>query len=91
MEKRFHAGKAFVIASTSLARQTDKVDRLKAALGAKLVGIRIGVKPHTYMSEVVEVINDVRRLDGDIIITIGGGSVIDAAKLVAFVSTILET
>ncbi|KAL9105591.1 MAG: hypothetical protein Q9227_009249 [Pyrenula ochraceoflavens] len=84
MEKMFHASRAYVIASASLSKQTDKLDQLKAALGNKLVGLRIGMKPHTYMSEVLEVINDVRRVEGDIIITLGGGSLIDAAKLVSF-------
>ena len=81
----FRASRAYVLASRSLARDTDKLERLEEALGDKLVGLRVGMKPHTYMSEVLEIVQDARRLDADIIVTLGGGSLSDAAKIVAFV------
>ena len=43
------------------------------------------MKPHTFMSEVLEIVEDARELDADLIVTLGGGSLIDAAKVVAFV------
>ena len=44
------------------------------------------MRPHVLMSEVLEVIEDVRRVDANVIVTLGGGSLIDGAKAIAFVS-----
>ena len=44
------------------------------------------MKPHTCMSEVLEVIENVRRVDANLIVTLGGGSLIDGAKAIGFVS-----
>lgn len=54
--------------------EIDPVERLRNALGQRLVGIWEGMKPHTYWSEVVEIIDDARPLDSDTIITVGAGS-----------------
>lgn len=57
-------------------------------LGAKLVGIRVGMQPHTLFVEVLEVVDRCRALNVDLIITVGGGTLADAAKLASFVSAI---
>ncbi|OKL59080.1 hypothetical protein UA08_05626 [Talaromyces atroroseus] len=82
----FHASKVYVICSGSLARNTDALDRLKAALGEekKVVGVRIGMKPHTLWSEVVEIANEARDAGADLLVTLGAGTLTDAAKIVSF-------
>lgn len=52
---------------------------------ARVAGVRFGMKPHMIMSEVLEVTADARRPDADLIVTLGGGSLIDGAKAVATV------
>ena len=84
-DQTFKASRVYIIASTSLARNTSNLKDLENALGYKVVGVRVGMKPHTFMSEVLEIIHDAHKVDIDLIITLGGGSLSDAAKLVAFV------
>ena len=86
VDETFKASRVYVIASASLARNTLNLQDLENALGKKLAGVRIGMKPHSFMSEILEVIHDVQRVDADLIVTLGGGSLTDAAKLIAFVS-----
>jgi hypothetical protein len=81
----FNASKVYVICSGSLSRNTDALDRLKTALGNKFAGVRIGMKPHTLWSEVVEIINDAKSVGADLLVTLGAGSLTDAAKIVSFV------
>ncbi|KAF5009810.1 hypothetical protein F66182_15518, partial [Fusarium sp. NRRL 66182] len=80
----FHASKVYVICSGSLSRNTNALERLKNALGDKFAGVRIGMKPHTLWSEVVEIINDAKSVGADLLVTLGAGSLTDAAKIVAF-------
>ena len=90
MTTTFSASPAYVIVSASLSRQTDKLEELKTVLGDDLAGVRVGMKPHTFMSEVLEIIEDVRRVGARIIITLGGGTLSDAAKMVSFVGSPLN-
>jgi alcohol dehydrogenase class IV len=74
-----------VICSGSLARNTDSLQRLTAALGPdKIAGQRIGMKPHTQWSEVLEIVADARKVQADLLLTLGAGSLTDGAKIVAF-------
>ncbi|KZT50624.1 putative Fe-containing alcohol dehydrogenase [Calocera cornea HHB12733] len=73
----------YIIVSRTLANLTPCLEDLKAALGSKVVGVRIGMTSHTLWSECVEVTNECRELGVDLIVTLGGGSLTDAAKLIA--------
>ncbi|EXJ57386.1 alcohol dehydrogenase [Cladophialophora yegresii CBS 114405] len=84
VEHTFKAARIFILASRSLSKQTDSLEKLKGALGDRVAGCHIGISPHTPISEVVEVIDDVRKLDVDCLVTLGAGSITDAAKLVRF-------
>lgn len=86
INEKFHASKIYIICSGSLARNTSNLQDLQHALSGKVAGVRIGLKPHTFISEVLQIVEDARKVDADLIITLGGGSLIDAAKAVAFVS-----
>lgn len=66
-----------IIASKSLSRLTDRVDRLQDALGDRVVFTRYGLSQHTLWSEVLEVVAKVRELNVELIITIGAGSITD--------------
>ncbi|GIK02558.1 hypothetical protein Aspvir_006614 [Aspergillus viridinutans] len=80
----FGASKIYIICSASLARNTDALDRLTAALGPeKVVGRRIGMQSHTLWSEVLEIVHDARRVEADLLLTLGAGSLTDGAKVVA--------
>jgi alcohol dehydrogenase class IV len=78
----FNSSKVYIIASRTLSQKTDALDRLKSSLGEALIGVRIGISSHTPISEVLEIINEVKVLDIDCLITLGAGSLTDGAKLV---------
>jgi alcohol dehydrogenase class IV len=86
VEETFKAKRVYILASGSLCRNTDYVKRLQRALGDQVAGLREGMTPHTLWSEVLEVTEECRRLRADLIVTIGGGSLTDAAKIVTLVS-----
>lgn len=79
------AKRVYLLISHSIATKTSTLQRLKDSLRAKIVGTRIGIGAHTPLSDCMKVIREVRELgDVDCILTVGGGSVTDAAKLVRF-------
>ncbi|PLN84174.1 putative Fe-containing alcohol dehydrogenase [Aspergillus taichungensis] len=83
----FSAKRIYVLISGTLARTTDSLQRLQDALEShpntdmRVVGVRRGMKSHTYWSEVAEVADDVRRSGADLLVVVGGGSLIDAGKI----------
>lgn len=82
----FAAERVYILASGSLCRNTKYVQQLQQALGSQVVGTRQGMTPHTLWSECLEVAEECRTLRADILVTLGAGSLTDAAKIVALVS-----
>ncbi|KAI2788707.1 Dehydrogenase FUM7 [Penicillium oxalicum] len=82
--KTFGASRVYVICSGSLSRNTDALGRLTAALGPeKVVGRRLGMQSHTLWSEVLQIVEEARKAKADLLLTLGAGSLTDAAKIVA--------
>src|SRR5438445_231256 len=80
---RVEARSVFILASGTLARETDTVDRLRAMLGNRLAGVCAKIGAHTPRTEVVSAANAGREAGAVLIVTRGGGWVTDAAKRVA--------
>jgi len=76
------AKRVFVLASGTLVRETDCIDRLRASLGERFVGLYDKVGAHTPRDGVVEAANLARQSDADLIVTLGGGSVTDGGKMI---------
>src|SRR5438309_2988717 len=74
----------FLLASGTLARETGLVGQIRDALGNRLAGVHAKIGAHTPRSDVVEAANAARTAGADLLATLGGGSVTDAAKMVAF-------
>jgi maleylacetate reductase len=72
----------FVLASGTLARTTDTIDRLRQILGNRIAGVCAKIGAHTPRTDVVEAANAAREAGADLLLTVGGGSVTDAAKMV---------
>lgn len=81
----FDAPRAYILSSGSLSEDTDALVRLQSALGDKVVGTCIGLRSHTMWSEVIQVAREAKALGADLLITLGAGSLTDAAKIIAFV------
>src|ERR1700735_1750923 len=81
--ERADAHAVFVLASGTLARETGLVDALKAALGNRFASLHAKIGSHTPRIDCVAAANTARDAGADLIVTLGGGSVTDAAKIVA--------
>jgi maleylacetate reductase len=79
---RVEARAVFILASGTLARETDTVERLSQMLGNRLAGVYAKIGAHTPRTDVVAAANAAREAGADLIVTLGGGSVTDAAKMV---------
>ncbi len=72
----------YVMASGTLARETDTIDRVRDVLGNRLAGVCAKIGAHTPRVDVVAAANEARAAKADLVLTVGGGSVTDAAKMV---------
>lgn len=72
----------YVMASGTLARQTDLIDSVRHTLGNRLAGVCAKIGAHTPRVDVVAAANEARAAKADLLLTVGGGSVTDAAKMV---------
>ena len=79
---RLEARAVYVLASGSLARDTDVVTRIRTVLGNRCAGVTSQIGAHTPRTDVVAAANAARDAGADLIVTVGGGSVTDAAKMV---------
>ncbi len=80
---RLDARAVFVLASGTLTRTTDMVDRIRQMLGNRIAGICAKIGAHTPRTDVVAAANAAREAGADLLVTVGGGSVTDAAKMVS--------
>lgn len=72
----------YVLASGTLARETGVVETVKQVLGHRLAGLCTRIGAHTPRPDVVAAANAARAAKADALLTVGGGSVTDAAKMV---------
>ncbi len=79
---RLNARAVYVMASGTLNRETDVIDSVRHVLGNRLAGVCAKIGAHTPRVDVVAAANEARAAKADLIVTVGGGSVTDAAKMV---------
>jgi len=76
------AQRVFVLASASLFRKTDLVNQLQAVMGQRCVGVFHEMPAHTPRTAVVKAAQQAQLAQADLILTLGGGSITDAGKMV---------
>lgn len=81
---RLQASRAFVIATGSVARTPALLKAIEGALGHRLVGMHAGIGEHAPAEDVAVAVEAARRAAPTSLVSVGGGSPIDAAKTVAF-------
>jgi len=81
-EARSH-DRAFVVTGRSLHENTDLVRRVEALLGGKHAGTFAGMGQHTPGSAVELAAGEAEAAGADLLVSVGGGSVIDGTKAVA--------
>lgn len=76
------AQRVFVLAGHTLNSQTDVVAGIVAALGPLHAGTWTGITPHVPRRDVVAAAVAAGAAGADMLVAVGGGSVVDAAKVV---------
>ncbi|HEY2618287.1 MAG TPA: iron-containing alcohol dehydrogenase [Acetobacteraceae bacterium] len=74
--------RVFLMVSGTLHRETDEIDKVRAVLGNRCVGVFDRMPPHTPRHAVIEAAEQAREARADLIVTVGGGSITDGAKAV---------
>ncbi len=80
--ERLDARRVFLIASRTLNTGTDEIEKIRSSLGDRYAGTFDGIPQHTTREVVVQAAAHAREASADLIVAIGGGSVVDAAKII---------
>jgi len=80
---RLGARRVFLLAGGHLRHETGEISAMEAALGPRHAATWSGIAAHTPRGDVMAATAAAREADADLIVTIGGGSVTDAGKVVA--------
>jgi maleylacetate reductase len=79
--ERLNARRVYLIASRTLNTSTDEIDKVRKALGERHAETFDGVPQHTTRDVVVQLAKRAKDAGADLVVAIGGGSVVDAAKI----------
>ncbi|MEC8771840.1 MAG: iron-containing alcohol dehydrogenase [Pseudomonadota bacterium] len=77
------ASRVFLLASKTLRQETDEIAKIENALGDRHAATFSGIASHAPRTDVLAATNAARDARADLIVSLGGGSVTDAAKIVA--------
>lgn len=80
--EKLDARRIFLLVSTTLRTQTNEISLIEAALGNRVAGIYDGIPAHAPRSAVLAAAAAARAVNADLVVTVGGGSVTDAGKLI---------
>ncbi|MEL0089357.1 MAG: iron-containing alcohol dehydrogenase [Rhodospirillales bacterium] len=80
--KRAGVSRVFILASRALVVLNQEIQSAIESLDGKVCGIYSGMPPHTPRDAVLEAAESARKGRAEMIVTIGGGSITDAAKAV---------
>lgn len=72
--------RVFLVCSRSINTKTTIVEELRACLGSRLVGLTDEVGEHSPLSNVLKAARHARDVRADVIVSVGGGSVMDMCK-----------
>ena len=78
----FGALRLFLVASKTLASATDNFANLQNALAGRVAGFSSSIRSHTPREDVLQVLEEVRASEADMLVALGGGSVIDGCKTI---------
>src|SRR5215831_11219694 len=78
--RRLAAARVYLVVSRTLNTTTDEIEKIRKALGSRYAGTFDSVPQHTTRTSVVAVAKAASEASADLIVGIGGGSVVDVAK-----------
>lgn len=79
---RAGATRVFVATSKTLHTQTSAISLIASTLGSRCVAIFDDIAEHSKLDGVLAAIIAARKLNADLLVSVGGGSVIDGLKIV---------
>lgn len=79
--QRLDAKRVFLLVSHQLDTTTDEIAKVRSALGSRYAASHSGIRPHVPKSDVIQAANRALQAEADLVVTIGGGSVTDAGKI----------
>jgi maleylacetate reductase len=80
---RVGAKRVFLMASGTLDRTTGEIEAVRRALGNRLAASFNAIPAHSPRSAIIKATDQARAANADLIVTFGGGSITDAAKVVS--------
>lgn len=80
--ERRSLGKAVIVTGKSLGR-SKLLDKVTGALGTRCAAVFKGSQQHVPLGTVRELVTEIKRVNADCLISFGGGSPIDTAKVAA--------
>jgi len=80
---RLDRKRVFLIVSRTLNTQTDAIAKLRNALGDRFAGLFDGIPQHTSREVVATATRAALDAEADLLVAVGGGSVVDAAKMIS--------
>lgn len=80
--EKYAAKRVLLLATGSLSRATGQFAELQAALGTRCVGLFDGIAAHSPREQVLQALGEALSAKTDLLVTLGGGSIIDAGKVV---------
>ncbi len=80
--ERLGAKRVFLATSKTLHMQTGAISLISTSLGAKIAAIYDGIAEHAKLDGVLEAVRAARDAKADLLVGVGGGSVIDGLKVV---------
>lgn len=75
-------GHVFLLASKTLSQATGEFQALQDALGDRYAGLFTEIGAHTPRADVLTALQAVRDTNAQVLVALGGGSIIDACKVV---------
>ncbi|CAF1389688.1 unnamed protein product, partial [Didymodactylos carnosus] len=82
--KGLNGSKAYIITGHSLKTKTPVVSQIESILGSSHAGTSSSIQQHAPIKGINEAMEAVEQTGADILISVGGGSPIDAAKVIIY-------
>lgn len=74
--------KPFIVTGNSLATKTDVIEQVKKAADTEIGAVFASIKQHAPILDIKKALDELEKSESDGIVAVGGGSPIDAAKIV---------
>ena len=78
--ERANSRRALIFCGSSLAREGSPLDLIRSAMGDRCVGVFTGVRAHSPLPSVEAGAQELKRLEADAVVAVGGGSAIVTAR-----------